>query len=497
MPDRSDDLRPEAVPRRGNLYAEELSFSLALRSGSSPETPGGVAFCEADVMMVTEYFQRQVTAALAECDFKPKDAPYILDLHDEVILDQIRDQVRKVLLASDRTQDEIVIDIHIRLPKSGPMVAPAQRRRPGRPKGTPTLQPLAKDGFLISRADRICKAVVEALAPDAIRDLTAKEWTEHGVLPGEGWWKAYPFRAGKKGKGQVKGVIGFTRQPPEAVWDTLQRNGPLAVKAQYALWARAYRETGAEPGRFIPLPISGFCDDIGFKRHKGTHRPENKRQGMQVLELMASLYAAIHFLTPKGKAHRLRGDIWLRGIIGEQYDSYADLFGTNRAGNPELWEPETFNYAPGAFFDDPDWRRFNSYTARVGEGLMQLRTDRDQWAIMVGGYLGMISRMNGYRPLCIRVQVLLERTGLMRADRRNPGRALDKLEKALDRLVEVKVIQSWEYTDAIEETDMDDAEDLEKILHAADRREMKSVRISWPLPEVTPGPEPLAEGNGK
>jgi hypothetical protein len=379
--------------------------------------------------------------------------------------------------------------------KQVPLRPTAEKAKPKR--RTPPLEPLAADGYLRMRSDRICKAVVEALAPDAIRKLDPDEWKKHGILPGDDWDTAYPFSTGRKDP--VRGVVGFSQKPSTNVWDTLQRNGPLAVKAQYALMDRAYIQTGGEPGAIVTLSVPEFCDDLGFTRHKGSHRAERKRESVRVLELMTSLEVSASYITPSGTNRRLRGPIWMRGHIAEKYDGYADLFGANRTGDPDLWEPTAFSYAPGRFFGDAEWRKYNNRVARVGAGLMKLRTDKDQWAIMVGGYLGTISRMNGYRDSFLKVQTLLERTGLARADPKHPGRQIDKLEAALDKVQEVGIIDGWEYTDTVPEDDMDDPDDLEKIIQAADRRELKRIRITWPadLPEIKPGPEALGDARRK
>lgn len=373
---------------------------------------------------------------------------------------------------------------------TGQGVAPGKPTR-GRP---PALRPLGQDGYLRTRSDRICKAVVEALTPQAIRPLDPAVWEAHGVLNSEEWWQAYPFQAGSS-KDRVKGLIGFSRKPAEAIWDALQKNGALAVKAQYVLFARAYEETDAEPGVFVTISITQFCDDLGYKRKKGAHRPERKREAMKVLEMLTTLELCANYITPQDVARRLRGPIWLRGHIAEQMDGYADLFGVNRVGEPAQWEPVAFSYAPGRFFADSEWRKYNRRVAKVGAGLLELRTDTDQWAIMVGGYLGTLSRMNGYRTSVLKVQTLLERTGLARAEKRNPGRAIDKLEAALDKVAEVRIISSWDYTNTNPcEPDMDDADDLEKLIHAADKRELRNIVIGWPeeLPEIQRGEKPKA-----
>jgi hypothetical protein len=341
------------------------------------------------------------------------------------------------------------------------------------------LAPLAQRGYIKAPADRINKATIEAFAPGAMRELTDEESGFLQISVGGSYWRAYTF--GRDG-GELKGAVGFPRDPGEAIWKLLQNNGALAVKAQYALWARAYAETGADPERFVMMSIPDFCDDLGYSRNKGSHKLTNKRAAMEVLELLTSIELDAIY-QPAGKAaRRFRGPIWIRGGIAEELDNYGDLWGANRVGDPAAWEPVAFAYAPGMFFRDREWRTYNNRVATIGAGLLRLSTKNDQWAIMVGGYLGMLARMNGYQPSVLRVTTLLSKTGLYEADRKHPGRMLDKLETALEKLQAVGVIGSWGYptNGSIEEPDMDDPEVIANLRNLPDNRARQCIRIEWP-----------------
>ncbi|MGV3722281.1 MAG: hypothetical protein ACO1SX_15345, partial [Actinomycetota bacterium] len=129
---------------------------------------------------------------------------------------------------------------------------------------------------------------------------------------------------------------------------------------------------------------------------------------------------------------------------------------------------------------DPVWTRCNGSVGLASAGLLRLRSDRDCWAIAVGGYVAALSRMNGYRPLTLRVSTLLERSGLATAERRNPGRMRDMLERALDRLEAVGVIGEWDwFAGASAEPDMDASDDLAGLMETAEWS-TRSLVIRWP-----------------
>jgi hypothetical protein len=349
------------------------------------------------------------------------------------------------------------------------------------PRRRLALHPLAREGYLIVPSDRIHKATVEALAPGAIRTLSPELQERHGVPPDERFWAAYPFQSGKSGN-RIRGVIGFRREPEAAVWELLQRNPALAVKAHYALWARAYAEAAAETGAFLTRALSRFCDDLGYTRSaRGAHRTERKRAAMAALKLLTRLELCGTYAPPHGGVRRLRGPLWARGVIEDPDGRYADLFGTAQYDDLPQRLSVAFSYSPGSWFFDPIWRKYNPSVARVGEGLLRLSSrDNDKWAVMVGGYIATLARMNGYEPRTIRVAHLLERSGLLQAERRNPGRMLDKLERALDRVAEVGVIGGWEYTGDTAEPDMDHSEALAALAEAAEGRAEKRIVIRWP-----------------
>lgn len=238
------------------------------------------------------------------------------------------------------------------------------------------------------------------------------------------------------------------------------------IKAHYALWARYYEHDERET-RFAMVSVPQFCHDIGLKKHvKGGYRPEQKREAMKLLEVLANIQLLAEKTLPNKKRVRLRGPLWSRGIDAEMRDAYGDLFGHGREGSPEQWEPISFSFAPGPFFDNPDWRRYHRYIGRIGAGLLRLSTDTDEWAILIGGYLAVLGRVNQYQPIHIKIGTLLKSVGLAQSEdaQRRAKVWQERLWKALDRLSasDIGVVQSWRLLGIEEGRDPaeDDADDV-------------------------------------
>jgi hypothetical protein len=340
--------------------------------------------------------------------------------------------------------------------------------------------PLANtQGFIKTASDRLNKATIESFMPGAMKTgtvllKTLEPLEASGITPSTEYFAAYVV---KSNKNDLTGLIGFKSNPSEAIWDLLQKNGALAVKAQFALWARYYAATDGEHGNPIALSINQFCNDLGFKKHNCAHRKKNKQAAKEVFELLTSLELQVIYRPLNGKsAIRLSGPIWQRYAEIEKTNNYSDLFDESKVMNiGKLWEPITLVYSPGVFFHNKEWRENNRYIGYVCANLLKLGCDnKDKWAVLIGGYLTISARMNGYRPIKRKISTLLDATGLISIyqKHRRPGQMEDILIKALDRLVEVDVIKSWDYTN---ETADEDSEirtawskvEFEKVIEVA------------------------------
>ena len=256
----------------------------------------------------------------------------------------------------------------------------------------------------------------------------------------------------------------MAEEKARTLWEYLRKGGARMVKAHYALWARWYEE-GGERTPYVQVQIGQFCRDLGYKpHHKGGFKRERKHEAMRLLEGLTSVVLWAVCTLPNGKAQRLRGTVWQRGIVAEERDKYADLFGDARAGDSDMWDPVAFTFAPGLWFADPEWRRFNKAVGKIGAGLMRLENDTDEWPILIGGYLGTVMRANAYKPLRLRVSTILAAANLAQSRdlKRRASQYCEKFERALDRLKEVGVIASWTWAD-VDTSELSDPDDPDAV----------------------------------
>lgn len=259
-----------------------------------------------------------------------------------------------------------------------------------------------------------------------------------------------------------------------SVWDFIRRGGAAMVKAHYALWARYYEQVddGFEM-QDVVVNINDFCRDLGYaKATNGGYKPNAKRRAVQLLEALTTAEMSATYQvqgTRKGhtKTRRLKGTIWRRGLEAEEKDTYEDLLGNARAGDPQNWVPSGFSFSPGAWYADKEWRRQNKYVGKIGAGLMQLRVDRDGWAILIGGYLGTLARTGQYRNRRLKIGTILENTGLDKTIGHRQAQFREKFYRALDRLVEEKIIAGYK-TEGFDDSDVD-PEDLNALAEYGSR----------------------------
>jgi hypothetical protein len=295
--------------------------------------------------------------------------------------------------------------------------------------------PLTWHGCLRFPAHRIHKGVLELLMTDDRFELQGERFVVCGR------------------RDRIEGKLGFrmdARDPGPA-------NDPLLLKLHWVLSSRMFAQTG---GRDIEIRVSQLCDDLGYSRlANGAHRPSNKRAVAAALLRLGDLELDLAYKAPNGETTRLRGQVWEIDVDGA-----------------------LLRYQAGAWAADPLWQRFNGAVGLAPADLLSLRPDRDAWAIRLGSYLAALARMNGYRTTTLQVETLLEKTGLGRAEARNPARMRDKLERALERLEEAGCLAGWTWIGDGAEPDMDDPDALRTLDTAAAMWRSRQVQVVWPRP---------------
>lgn len=273
----------------------------------------------------------------------------------------------------------------------------------------------------------------------------------------------------------------------------LAKGGAQLVRCWYALWGRWYQDGESDPSGYVTMDVNQLCSDMGYqKHHKGGFKPESKRKAAEAFNVITNIEMKMIFPHPSkpGKVIRLSGPLWNRGIKAEEGDIYSDLFGSAREDSPKTWEPVALRYQPGDWFDNPDFKASCKAMGKMSADLLSLDLRYDEWAILIGGYLGTRSRANMYRLTRLRVETILQRVGLAQGNEgwRRAQENKKKFEDAMDRLVEVGVIQGWTYPEisAEEPGDMDDADAIadyaadESAVWRGNEWRRKLVEINWP-----------------
>jgi hypothetical protein len=338
---------------------------------------------------------------------------------------------------------------------------------------TQKLTPLDSEPYMFMASDKATKFFINSLMPNRTQPI--KE-AKLDALEARGI--SIPPRlmavCVKDDDPKFAGLVSYSTGIGESVFRFFQEKSPLAVKAHFALWARAHRETKAEPGKLVKMTISQFCDDLGFKKKKRAHTRENKRHALQVLETLTGAEMILLWQDPQKKLHRTKGNVWQRGLSDEVFDTHIN--GTNGQnenlipGTEKLWDPKTFSYSPGGFFADADWRKFNDYVGLVGQGLLKLGTNnKDKAAVLIGGYIAFLARIENYSREPLKLTTLIENTGDLltgHIDRREAATLETIVENALDRLIEVKVLKDyeWVYDENINPSDFDKTVKMPELL---------------------------------
>jgi hypothetical protein len=329
--------------------------------------------------------------------------------------------------------------------------------------------PLAREGFIRFPSERIFKSTLESLMPGAMLagpalSAALETISDRGRPAGNNLEAAYVF---KSKRGDFEGVVGLPHGNDPALRRVLEDMSPLAIKALFALWARLYAELGNPVfGQSVTVSVSQFCDDLGYKRKRCSHEPENRRRAALVLRALMALETRITY-KPAQQEVLLDGRIFHHSPLPSHIQGYSDVFPS--CGDGEIGGVrgvEAFTYGPGAAYENPAWRARNTSVALVGEGLLKLGGDnKDKWPVLVGGYIASVAGMNSYRQRPISASTLLEKTGLSQDGERHRqvGRMQDKLEAALDRLREVGLIGGWE-----------------PITNGAEQWLIEKVEIVWP-----------------
>jgi hypothetical protein len=424
---------------------EELSFQIVA------EQPG---------------FTAEAFSIQALFDFLKEQSAEIHDLIKNISLDENN----ALLLLRDALRDEVN------------RRKQAKEQKSKRKRQTQNLAPLDSEPYMFMASDRANKLFVKSMMPNQtqlIKEARLEGLEARGInIPSN-------LRAVcVKDDGTVfTGLVGYNSGICEKVFRFFQEKSALAVKAHFALWARAHRETKADPDKLIKMKISQFCDDLGFQKKKRAHTRENKQHALQILETLTGAELIVHWQDSNGNSRRTKGNVWQRGSSDEIFDTHIN--GTNGQnenliqGTEKFWNPNTFSYRPGSFFSDEDWRKFNDYVGLVGQGLLKLGiSNKDKAAVLIGGYIAFLARIENYTRETLKLTTIIENTGDLLTgyiERREAAMLETIVENALDRLTDVKVIKGyeWVYDEKQKPSDSDKTVKMPELL-------ARRIRLAFP-----------------
>jgi hypothetical protein len=305
-------------------------------------------------------------------------------------------------------------------------------------------QPLAKANNLRFSCTNINKLFVEALMPEAMKDFSIVQDSLEG-LQNKTLLDALQFKRAYIGhsKSDLEGVVGFKHELTPQMKAFLENESHLLTKAHYILSERFYEQTGGETNGQAAITLNQFCDDLGMSRKNGAHTPVNKERAKLVFELQTSAkISALAYLNGKKSPVRVSDNMWKPG---------AEIESQKRG----RWVEHILTFTRGIF--DDEWHKINKkFVGYIHRGFLELKPDlQDKYAILLGGYLASFAKMNQYQIQSLCLLPILEKLGLWKIYAvANPGKMREKLERSLDKLVEVGILREWRI---VEKCDVDRA----------------------------------------
>jgi hypothetical protein len=250
----------------------------------------------------------------------------------------------------------------------------------------------------------------------------------------------------------------------EALWRSLCKSGPVAVKTHFALWGAWYQAQRSQSDTpIVVVSINTMCEHLGYKKDRDSFPVQTKQNVRAMLEAFAQMEMKGSYKQGKDKpSQRFTGGRLWDIVLHEQ--EYGDLFGQAGVGEQKHWEPLQFAFRPGMAQLDEQWLSRNKYIGKISSGLLTI-PNKEEWALLIGGYLAFQVRINQYRPFRLRISTILAAINRgQNQDARRKGELQSRFWHALDTLKEYNVIARYEKaiadTLAKEIVDYDDADEL-------------------------------------
>lgn len=204
------------------------------------------------------------------------------------------------------------------------------------------------------------------------------------------------------------------------------------------------------------LEARGLLKKPGEGGRRGGYRREQREEVERQLKLLHSIMINVErggSYTNKG-GKRARGTYSLKSpaIVLEYVEKWipdSQLTVVDNNGLYKEWPEDHYSFVlrPGKVFATYMIGEEQQY-AQLNEKAWQYDHARQSWEISLAYYFSRLWRIRAYKKnqlhQGITVRTILHEIG-QSVDNRNPGRSRARLEKALDRLKEDKIISSWKY----------------------------------------------------
>lgn len=225
----------------------------------------------------------------------------------------------------------------------------------------------------------------------------------------------------------------------------LEKHGHLTADV-FDILVHKWLHVARHPEAMVTVDINDFLHIRGLKTFKRGNRrsgytDEQRKQIARQLDLLDNIWIKIAEMDvyPKGEKKKKTRGLEGRSVLTEYRGGQTDINGTIK--------PDSWRLRPGSLFANYFFEPYGRQTALLSIKAVEYDPYRQQWEKSLTRYLAWIWRADktGKRGEAgLLVKTLMEKAD-QKVDRRNPARTRDRLEKALDKLQEDKVISGWHY----------------------------------------------------
>jgi hypothetical protein len=282
--------------------------------------------------------------------------------------------------------------------------------------GVMTVATSKETAILRQPSDRISKRAIDLLLNQgrltgtALRELVKQilEKDVPGLEQQKGpWFMGVLVDSNSVYTGNLYGLIGF--KDAAGAGTLANAKGLLASKINAVMWDAVLR---VPRDSHVEMTLDELCDRLQYKRRSfdGSHKTETKERVSQAFLELVRTELLLVYVPPRGTP---------RGLLGAFWD-WSMVLGYS------------IKFRPGAWYSDPEWHKNNGTVCNVPSGFLRSSVGtHERHSTSIAHHLTSLMRMNKYEPQLLKVSTLLDLTGLTDAERHDPTRTINKLERAM------------------------------------------------------------------